>query len=136
MVHQNDIVCVRTGAQQRPALVSGSQAGWLFSSNVTRLRVRPKAEIDPLHLHAYLGLRYAREWMSHRAAATAAPSLSSAALGHLPVGFPPIEQQLRCVELLGDLGRHAEAYEAYASALDRMRAELAEHLLHGSVVPL
>ncbi len=136
VVHQNDIVCVRTGAQQRPALVSGSQAGWLLSSNVTRLRVRPKAEIDPLYLHAYLGLQHAREWMSHRAAATAAPSLSSAALGHLPVRFPPIEQQRRCVELLGDLGRRVEAYEAYASALGRLRAELAEHLLHGSVEPL
>ncbi|MFF9691363.1 N-6 DNA methylase [Streptomyces sp. NPDC014623] len=132
----NDIVCVRTGAQQQPALVSGRQAGWLLSSNVTRLRVRPEAEIDPLYLHAYLGLRYAREWMSHRAAATAAPSLSSAALGHLPVRFPPIEHQRRSVDLLGELGRRADAYAAYASALGRLRAELAEHVLHGSVEPL
>ncbi|MFC9702337.1 N-6 DNA methylase [Streptomyces sp. NPDC056943] len=135
-VRPDDIVSVRTGAQQQPALVSGSQADWLLSPNVTRLRVRPTAEIDPLYLHAYLGLQYAREWMAHRAAATAAPSLSSAALGYLPVRFPPIEQQRRCVELLGDLGRRAEAYEAYASALGRLRAELAEHLLHGSVEPL
>ncbi|MEU6017916.1 N-6 DNA methylase [Streptomyces sp. NPDC047515] len=132
----NDIVCVRTGAQQQPALVSGPQAGWLLSSNVMRLRVRPNAEIDPLYLHAYLGLRYAREWMSHRAAATAAPSLSSAALGHLPVRFPPIGQQRRSVDLLGELGRRADAYAAYVSALGRLRAELAEHLLHGSVEPL
>ncbi|MGW5117156.1 N-6 DNA methylase [Streptomyces noursei] len=132
----NDIVCVRTGAQQQPALVSGLQAGWLLSSNVMRLRVRPEAEIDPLYLHAYLGLQHAREWMSHRAAATAAPSLSSAALGHLPVRFPPIAQQRRCVDLLGELGQRVEAYAAYASALDRLRAELAEHLLHGSAEPL
>ncbi|MEE1773542.1 N-6 DNA methylase [Streptomyces sp. JV185] len=132
----NDIVCVRTGAQQQPALVSGPQAGWLLSSNVTRLRVRPNAEIDPLYLHAYLGLRYAREWMSHRAAATAAPSLSSAALGHLPVRFPPIGRQRQCVNLLGELGQRADAYASYASALGRLRAELAEHLLHGSVEPL
>ncbi|MFJ1595604.1 N-6 DNA methylase [Streptomyces sp. NPDC088261] len=131
----DDIVCVRTGAQQQPALVSGPQAGWLLSSNVTRLRVRPDAGIDPLYLHAYLGLRYAREWMSHRAAATAAPSLSSAALGHLPVRFPPIERQRQCVNLLGELGQRAEAHAAYASALDRLRAELTEHLLHGSADP-
>ncbi|MFD5766950.1 N-6 DNA methylase [Streptomyces sp. NPDC127049] len=136
MVRPDDIVCVRTGVQQQPALVSGTQADWLLSSNVTRLRVHPTAEIDPLYLHAYLGLQHAREWMSHRAAATAAPSLSSAALGHLPVRFPPIEQQRRCLELLGDLGRSAEAYEAYASALGRLRAELTEHLLHGSAEPL
>ncbi|MFB0630824.1 N-6 DNA methylase [Streptomyces sp. AB3(2024)] len=135
VVRTDDIVCVRTGAQQQPALVSASQADWLLSPNVTRLRVRPTAEIDPLYLHAYLGLQHAREWMSHRAAATAAPSLSSVALGHLPLRFPPIEQQRRCVELLGDLGRRAEAHAAYASALGRLRAELAEHLLHGSVEP-
>ncbi|MFD7285223.1 N-6 DNA methylase [Streptomyces sp. NPDC059863] len=132
----DDIVCVRTGAQQQPALVSGSQAGWLLSSNVTRLRVRPNAEIDPLYLHAYLGLRYAREWMSHRAAATAAPSLSSAALGHLPVRFPPIGRQRQCVNLLVELGQRADAYASYASAIGRLRAELAEHLLHGAVEPL
>ncbi|MET7291595.1 N-6 DNA methylase [Streptomyces griseoloalbus] len=132
----NDIVCVRTGAQQRPALVSGTQAGWLLSSNVMRLRIRSNAEIDPLYLHAYLGLRYSREWMSHRAAATAAPSLSSAALNHLPVRFPPIGLQRRSVELLDELGRRADAYTSYVSALGRLRAELAEHLLHGLVEPL
>ncbi|MFE0421368.1 N-6 DNA methylase [Streptomyces sp. NPDC058953] len=132
----NDIVCVRTGAQQQPALVAGPQAGWLLSSNVTRLRVRPDAVIDPVYLHTYLGLRNAREWMSHRAAATAAPSLSSSALGHLPVRFPPIEQQRQCAHLLGELGQRAEAYAAYAAALGRLRGELAEHLLHGSVEPL
>lgn len=115
--------CARTtsfvfgaGAQQQPALVSAPQADWLLSPNVTRLRVRPTAEIDPLYLHAYLGVQHAREWMSHRAAATAAPSLSSAVRGRRPLRFPPIEQQCRCVELLGDLGRRAEAYAAYASA--------------------
>ncbi len=132
----NDIVCVRTGAQQRPALVSDLQAGWLLSSNVMRLRVRPDAGIDPLYLHAYLGLRYAREWMSHRAAATAAPSLSSAALGHLPVRFPPIGLQRRSVDLLGELGQRADAYASYVSALGRLRTELAEHLLYGSVEPM
>ncbi|MEU8541237.1 N-6 DNA methylase [Streptomyces sp. NPDC048717] len=136
MICQDDIVCVRTGAQQQPALVTGAQAGWLLSSNVTRLRVRPSAGIDPLYLHAYLGLRHAREWMSHRAAATAAPSMSAAALGHLPVRFPPLEDQRRCVELLGELGQRVEAHASYASALDRLRAELAEHLLHGSIEPL
>jgi type I restriction enzyme M protein len=133
---ENDIVCVRTGAQRQPALVSGPQAGWLLSSNVTRLRLRPHTGIDPRYLHAYLGLRHAREWMSHRAAATAAPSLSSAALGHLPVRFPPIEQQRRCVDVLGELGRRIETYASYVSALDRLRTEMAEHLLHGSVEPL
>ncbi|MFB9519602.1 N-6 DNA methylase [Streptomyces cremeus] len=132
----DDIVCVRTGAQQQPALVSGEQSGWLLSSNVTRLRVRQDASIDPLYLHAYLGLQYAREWMSHRAAATAAPSLNSAALGHLPVRLPPIEQQRRYVELLGDLGRRVEECAAYASSLGQLRTELSEHLLHGLVEPL
>ncbi|MFJ6573734.1 N-6 DNA methylase [Streptomyces sp. NPDC091292] len=132
----HDVVCVRTGAQQQPALVSGPQAGWLLSSNVMRLRVRPEVGIEPLYLHAYLGLRYAREWMSHRAAATAAPSLSSVALGHLPVRFPSLGEQRRSVALLGELGRRADVYVSYASALGRLRAELAEHLLHGSVEPL
>ncbi|XKK64494.1 restriction endonuclease subunit S [Streptomyces sp. ARC32] len=132
----NDIVCVRTGAQRQPALVSGAQAGWLLSSNVLRLRVRLNAEIDPLYLHAYLSLRHSREWMSHRAAATAAPSLSSTALGHLPVRFPSISQQRRSVDLLNEFGRRADAHASYVSALGRLRAELTEHLLHGAVEPL
>ncbi|MFH8513771.1 N-6 DNA methylase [Streptomyces gelaticus] len=69
-----------------------------------------------------------REWMSHRAAATAAPSLSSAALGHLPVRFPPIGQQRGCVNLLGELGRRVDAYASYAAAPGRLRTELAEQM--------
>ncbi|MYU23764.1 N-6 DNA methylase [Streptomyces sp. SID8352] len=132
----DDIVCVRTGAQQQPALVSRRQAGWLLSSNVMRLRVKPDAGVDPLYLHAYLSLRYAREWMAHRAAATAAPSLSSEALRHLPVRLPPPGQQRRSVELLGELDRRTAAHASYVAALGRLRTELTEHLLHGSVEPL
>lgn len=132
----NDIVCVRTGAQQQPALTSMTQAGWLLSSNVTRVRVHPDAGIDPVYLHAYLGLRHVREWMAHRAAATAAPSLSSVTLGHLPVRFPSLAEQLRCVDLLGELGRSVDGYRSYIAALEGLRTELAEHLLHGSAEPL
>ncbi len=37
------------------------------------------------------------------------------------------------MDLLGELGRRANAYASYVSALGRLRAELTEHLLHGSV---
>ncbi|WP_255310886.1 hypothetical protein [Streptomyces viridosporus] len=40
------------------------------------------------------------------------------------------------MELLGELGRRVDACASYVSALGRLRAELAEHLLHGSVEPL
>ncbi|MFD6326343.1 hypothetical protein ACFWOL_26550 [Streptomyces sp. NPDC058442] len=127
----NDIVCVRTGAQQQPALVSGPQTGWLLSSNVTRLRVCAGAGIDPLHLHAYRGLRHAREWMSHRAAATVAPSLSSVAPGHLPVRYPTTGQRRRCVDLLGELGRRVDAHASYVTALGRPKTPLTSVLRGG-----
>ncbi|MER6238561.1 hypothetical protein ABT185_21280 [Streptomyces clavifer] len=71
--------------------------------------------------------------MSHRAAATAAPSLSSVAVSHLPVRFPPIGRQRRSTDRLGELGGRADAY---ASPPGRPRVELAEHVLHGSIEPL
>jgi type I restriction enzyme M protein len=52
------------------------------------------------------------------------------------VRFPPIGQQRRSVRLLDELGRRADTYASYVSALGRLRTELAEHLLHGSVEPL
>ncbi|MEX3102697.1 MULTISPECIES: type I restriction-modification system subunit M/S [unclassified Streptomyces] len=127
-----DIVCVRSGAMRPPAMATSEQEGWLLSPNVVRLRLREHSvAVDPEYLLDYLALPRCMEWMSNRAAATAAPSLSRDALGHLPVWLPPMEQQRRVVQAVNALRDQISAHREYAESLSRTRAELARFLMDG-----
>ncbi|MBD0744098.1 N-6 DNA methylase [Streptomyces sp. CBMA152] len=126
-----DVVCVRTGELRPPALVEPEQEGWLLSTNLVRLRVREGAGVDPGFLVDQLSLPHSMQWMRNRAEATAAPSLSRDALGHLPVRFPSMSEQREIVRVSALLRRQAVLHREYADALVRAREELLKHLMLG-----
>ncbi|MGP4043529.1 N-6 DNA methylase [Streptomyces sp. 2A115] len=129
-----DIVCVRSGAIRAPAMATAEQEGWLLSPNVVRLRLyEHSVAVDPEYLLDYLASPRCMEWMSNRSAATAAPSLSRDALGHLPVRLPPLEQQQRAVQMINTLRDQVLAHREYAESLSRARVELAKFLMDGPV---
>lgn len=133
-LQRQDIVCVRSGAMRAPAMAAKGQEGWLLSPNVVRLRLyEHSVAVDPEYLLAYLALPRCMEWMSNRSAATAAPSLSRDAFGHLPVRLPPLEQQRRAVQVISTLRDQVLAHRDYAESLSRVRAELAKFLTDGPV---
>jgi type I restriction enzyme M protein len=129
----HDIVCVRSGAMRPPAMAGEEQRGWLLSPNVVRLRLLEHAAVDPEYLLDYLASPRCMEWMSNRAAATAAPSLSRDSLGHLPVRLPPMEQQRDAVRVTNALRDQISAHQEYAESLSTARAELTKLLMHGSM---
>ncbi|GHE03564.1 N-6 DNA methylase [Streptomyces alanosinicus] len=126
-----DVVCVRTGELRPPALVEPEQEGWLFSTNLVRLRVREGVGVDPGFLVDHLSLPHSMQWMRNRAEATAAPSLSRDALGHLPVRFPSMSEQQEIVRVSALLRRQAVLHREYADAVVRSREELLKHLMLG-----
>ncbi|WP_162600190.1 type I restriction-modification system subunit M/S [Streptomyces sp. CS131] len=112
-----DIVCVRAGAMGPPAMVTGSQAGWLMSSNVIRLRCREGSGGLPDYLHAALGLPEAVGWVRDRAAATAAPFITKAALGRQEVLLPPLDVQAEIAALLVLLQERSALHRELSTAL-------------------
>ncbi|MGW6562140.1 N-6 DNA methylase [Streptomyces hydrogenans] len=130
-LHDQDIVCVRSGAISRPALVQLSQTGWLMSPNVIRLRIaeRHAGRVLPEYLFHYLCLDETVAWMQDRAAATAAPSLRSESLGSLRIPLPDLAEQHETVAALNDLDTLDRAHRAVAACVRRTRTALADTLL-------
>ncbi|MFF6888952.1 N-6 DNA methylase [Streptomyces sp. NPDC012421] len=130
-LHDQDIVCVRSGAITQPALVQPAQTGWLMSPNVIRLRIaeRHTGRILPEYLFHYLCLDETVAWMQDRAAATAAPSLRSESLGSLRIPLPDLAEQHQTVTALNDLDALDHAHRAVAACVRRTRTALADTLL-------
>ncbi|MFF5447106.1 N-6 DNA methylase [Streptomyces sp. NPDC012888] len=130
-----DILCVRSGKTKPPALVTPDQSGWLMSPNVIRLRPREAAEVDPAYLLNWLHREEVRAWVTDRAAATAAPSISVATLGRLEVRLPPLPEQRRIAAVLQSLDEQARTHQQLAAAAARTRALLAEQVMNPEPPP-
>lgn len=127
-----DILCVRAGKTAPPAIVRADQAGWLPSANLTRLRVRKDAGVDPAYLLAWLSRPEVLAWVEERSAATAASSISTGTLGRLEVRLPTLPEQCRMVELLAALEEQALAHRDLAAAVTRARGLLVERVTNPS----
>ncbi|MGP3691254.1 N-6 DNA methylase [Streptomyces sp. IBSNAI002] len=125
-----DILCVRAGKTAPPAIVRADQAGWLPSANLTRLRVRKDAGVDPAYLLAWLSRPDVLAWVEERSAATAASSISTGTLGRLDVRLPPLPEQRRTAELLAGLEEQALAHRELAAAVTRARDLLVERVMN------
>ncbi len=132
-VEPGDILCARSGSTGSSALVTNSQAGWLFSTNLLRLRQLEAGSIDSLYLRGYLSLPDVQEWIKGRSEATAIASISASSFGQLEVVLPPLPTQRRIGQALQALDEQVAAYRALITAAADTRAVLAEHLLSGAL---
>ncbi|MCK9900538.1 N-6 DNA methylase [Frankia sp. Cpl3] len=133
-LRENDILFVRTGSVGPVARVGPAEVGWLLGTNLLRLRAR--GGVDPGYLLALLSSRPAQEWISRRSdSATAIPSISSKALGSLPVSCPPLDEQWRIGAALAAVDDQIAAHRALADAAEKLRADAADHLVAGRLIP-
>ncbi|MFJ8801499.1 N-6 DNA methylase [Streptomyces sp. NPDC102487] len=133
-----DILCVRSGAQMPPAVVEKAQDGWLFSTNLLRLRAIESDGVPrvlPGYLLAYLSLPETVHWLKEYARGTAVPSLSAATLALMPVPVPPLVHQRRISAALDAVGAQITAHRELVQAATDHRSTLAAHLLTGVLVP-
>ncbi|MGW1767701.1 N-6 DNA methylase [Streptomyces sp. NPDC002073] len=125
-----DIVCVRAGKTVPPALVEAGHADWLMSTNLIRIRGKQDAEVHPEYLVTWLRRPEVITWIEDRSAATAVPSISTAALGRLKVRLPSLPQQQRIAELTQALEDQALAHQALAAAVTRAHGLLVERAMN------
>jgi restriction endonuclease S subunit len=110
--------------------VTEAEEGWLFGTNLIRLRCRE--DVEPGYLLAVLSSRPAQRWIRARTeSATAIPSISAKSLGKLPVNLPPLKEQRRVSELLAEVDTQIAAHRALAETAQDWRAVLADGLTSG-----
>jgi type I restriction enzyme S subunit len=127
-----DIVCTRTGEPGRPALVTKSQDGWLYSTGL--LRLRPHEMADSALLVSYLALPAVQHWIYDRTTATTAlRSITTRALGRLPIVLPPLDVQAQISAALSSLDEKIKVHEEIVRTTSRLRDTVAQLILTGTM---
>jgi type I restriction enzyme M protein len=129
-----DILCVRSGAITEPAIVQEDQEGWLYGTNLIRLRIDHPERVDASYLLGFLSLPETQEWIRGQAARTATSSIRTGSLKNLTVPCPPIEAQRRIGALFhaidAQISVHRQMFEEAAIAV---RVKVGERLVDGSL---
>lgn len=135
-----DIVCVRTGSIVEPAIVPPACEGWLFGTNLLRLRPvahrdghAGTAAVDVGYLHGFLSLPSTLAWIRGIAGKTAASSISKDAFERLQVPLPPIGEQRRIGAFLQSLDDLIGSQRDQLSATVALRDEMARGLIGGGL---
>lgn len=128
-----DVLCVRSGAQSEPALVSEEQEGWLFGTNLFRLRLVDPECADPAYLLGFLTLPAVLDWIRARSGGSAVPFISTRSLGQLMVSLPPIDEQRHIGSALLAYDEQIAAHRDFVLAAARERTTLAEQLMEGAL---
>ena len=128
-----DVLCVRSGAQSEPALVGEGEDGWLFGTNLFRLRIPDPARTDPAYLQGFLCLPAVLDWIRSRSAGSAVPFISTRSLGQLMVNLPPIDEQRHIGSALIAYDEQIAAHQDFVRAAMSERTTLAEQLMEGAL---
>ncbi|MFI6774236.1 N-6 DNA methylase [Nocardia sp. NPDC050412] len=126
----DDILCIRSGAMDQPAIARTEQAGWLFGGNILRLRVLDRTAVEPDFLLAYLSLPEVQHWIGERTAASVIPTISVATLGELSVRLPPIAEQTQMGAVLQQFDQMIANHRKLIAVADETRSALAVRMLH------
>lgn len=131
-----DLLCVRSGAMGQLAVVEEAQAGWLFSTNLLRLRMLTPDVVDPAYLLTYLSLPSTTAWIKQCSMGTVVASLRSHTLGELRIPLPPVPDQRHIAAAVASLDARTQSYQELTSASAHARTVVAEQLMNGvQVIP-
>lgn len=113
-LEENDIVFSRVGAIDRNSLIRASEAGWLFSGRL--LRVRPDRRVFAPYLSYHFHTEAFKERVRSVAVGQTMASLNTQILNGIDVILPPLTEQIAIAEVLSDV-------DALLEALDRLIAK-------------
>lgn len=128
-----DILCVRAGAITEPGIAEKEQTGWLYGTDLIRIRANPD-EVDADYLLGYLGLPATQEWIRQQSAATNTSSITTKSLKHLLVPLPPIEEQREIGRAFRVFDEQIAAYRRTVEHSIQTRAELGAALVEGGLI--
>jgi type I restriction enzyme M protein len=128
----NDLLCVRSGTMTAPALVEAEQEGWLFDTNLLRLRAKTDA-VDPRFLLGFLSLPAVLDWIRNRSTGSAIAFITAENLGELEVPIPPLAEQQTIASALQIFDELIAAHEYFAYAASDARTAISAQLIQGGL---
>ncbi|NKZ01089.1 restriction endonuclease subunit S [Nocardiopsis alborubida] len=126
-----DVVGTRTGTLGRFAVVAPEQRGWLYSTQI--LRLRPSPELDPVYLTHYLALPPVQRWIDRHASGSTVRSITQRTLRSLPTALPPLSVQRAVGAALHALDDKARLHAEISRTTNDLREALAPMLFSGRV---
>ncbi|WP_218716451.1 N-6 DNA methylase [Nocardia sp. MH4] len=131
ILEADDILVVRVGQVQDAAMTASPMSGWLYDSNLTRLRLPSDGPLDPRYLLEFLLSRRTSDRIRATASVHVAPTMSARSLAELDVPVPPLDQQAVIVAALRDRETRIAALRDAIEAEEKLRGLLAEGLVGG-----
>jgi len=129
-----DILCVRSGAITDPAIAQKQNEGWLYGTNLIRLRVKDPGQVDASYLLGFLSLPEVQEWVRGQSNRTATSSISTDSLKHLRVTCPPIETQRKISAAFNTFDVHVAMHRQISMNSAATRARLGRSLVEGTLI--
>jgi hypothetical protein len=126
-----DVVGTRTGTLGKFARVSSDQRGWLYSTQL--FRVRPSVRLDPVYLVHYLALAAVQHWIDRHASGSTVRSLTVNTLRSLPTVVPPLDVQRAIGASLRTLDDKARLHAEMSRTTSELHDALAPMLFSGQV---
>lgn len=128
----DDILCVRSGTPTVPAVVEARHEGWLFDTNLLRLRAKSDTA-DPRFLLGFLSLPAILNWMRDRSTGSAITFITAGTLKKLEIPLPPLAEQRAIASALLTFDELIAAHEDFARAVSDARTAISAHLIQGGL---
>jgi type I restriction enzyme M protein len=128
-----DILCIRSGAITEPAIAEEQHAGWLYGTNLIRLRIKHPSQVDASYLLGFLSLPEVQEWIRGQSTRTATSSISTESLGNLMVTCPPVEMQRQISAAFNTFDAHIAIHRQIIEGSAVTRAKLGGSLIEGTL---
>lgn len=130
-----DVVGTRTGTLGRFALVIPEQSGWMYSTQL--IRIRPSDRVDPTYLVHYLTLPTVGHWINRHISGSTVKSITVNTLGSLPTSLPPLHTQRAIGVSLQALDDKVRLHSEISRTTAELHDTLAPMLFSGRVpVPI
>lgn len=129
----DDILCIRSGAITEPAIAEEQHAGWLYGTNLIRLRIKQPSQYDASYLLGFLTLPEVQEWIRGQSTRTATSSISTTSLGNLMVTCPPIEVQRQISAVFNAFDAHITIHRQIVEGSTMTRTKLGVSLIEGTL---
>lgn len=125
-----DIVFSRVGSVDRNALIRSTEAGWLFSGRLLRVRPDERQALAPFLSHQFHGEAFISSVLNVAVGQTMA-SLNTQILKGIQVSLPPLPEQRAIAQILTDMDAEIVALEQRRDKTKGLKQGMMQELLTG-----
>ena len=108
-LRKNDIILGRRGEMGRAALVTAKEDGWLCGTGSFSITL--DSSVSPDYIALYIRTPNCITAMENGAIGTTIPNLNQVIVSNIPIALPPLPEQQRIAEALGEVDKLIESLD-------------------------